>query len=127
MADGAGVQDSVEVVREIRVTLLEFSITPNVIQIQAGEKVRFTVTNVGSIFHTFTFDLGGQQVSVDLSAGETGTTEVLTFGQAPQVRFYCQPHEFVPMVGVINVSSGGSAGSGGTTATASAEDNDDGY
>lgn len=126
-SDRAGVQDSVEVVREIRVTLLEFSITPNNIQIQAGEKVRFTVTNVGSIFHTFTFDLGGQLVSVDLSAGETGTTEILTFGEAPQVRFYCQPHEFVPMVGVINVSSGGSAGSGGTTTTASAEDSDDGY
>jgi len=121
------VQDSVEIVREITVTLVDFSIIPSTISIQAGEKVRFTVTNAGTLFHTFTFDLGGQLVSVDLSAGETGTTEILTFGEAPQVRFYCQPHEFVPMVGVINVSSGGSAGSGGTTTTASAEDSDDGY
>ena len=56
MADGAGVQDSVEAVREIRVTLLEFSITPSAIRVQAGEKVRFTITNAGSIFHTFTFE-----------------------------------------------------------------------
>ena len=122
--DGAGVQDDVEVVRVINVTLVEFSIIPSVISIQAGEKVQFNVTNAGSVFHTFTFELGGQQVSVDLLAGETGTTDVLTFGQAPQVRFFCQPHEFVPMVGVINVSGGETSAASGNTTTNSAEEND---
>ncbi len=101
--DGVGVQDSVEVVREISVVLTEFAITPSVLEIQAGQKVRFTVTNAGMFFHTFTFDLGGQRISVDLLAGETGTTEVLTFTTPAANPFWCVPHEFVPMTGVINV------------------------
>jgi plastocyanin len=101
--DGVGVQDSVEVVREISVVLTEFAITPSVLEIQAGQKVRFMVTNAGMFFHTFTFDLGDQRVSVDLLAGETGTTEILTFTTPAANPFWCAPHEFVPMTGVINV------------------------
>jgi plastocyanin len=101
--DGVGVQDSVEVVREISVVLTEFTITPSALEFQAGQKLRFMVTNAGTFFHTFTSDLGDQRVSVDLLAGETGTTEILTFTTPVANPFWCAPHEFVPMTGVINV------------------------
>ena len=121
--DGVGAQDNVEIVREINVVLTNFAITPNVIQIQAGEKVRFNVTNMSGIFHTFTFDLGGQRVSVDLLGGQTGTTDVLTFDAPATNPFWCVPHQSIGMTGTMTVGDGGS---GGTTTTTSST-GDDGY
>ena len=118
--EGIGVQDSVEVVREISVVLTEFTFTPSVISIQAGEKVRFTATNAGNLFHTFTFQVGDVLIDLPLQSGETKSTEVLTFDEPATNPFWCQPHQFsYNMVGTITVGEGGDSGSGTTTSSGS--------
>ena len=72
-------------VREINVDASEFKFEPATITAQVGQPVRVTVTNTGSLEHTFTVtELGveeplpvGQTIMVEFTPAQSGTLELV--------------------------------------------------
>ena len=94
-------------VREITVTTEDFFFDPSGIDLTPGEKVKFTVTNPTTTFHTFTIALtsGKEQILLDLpmNGGETQSVE-FTVPQVPaSLYLFCIPHESIGMTGSVNV------------------------
>ena len=83
--------------REILVTVKDFFFAPSSIKVGPGEQVRFTVTNAGLIFHTFTIAMssGKEQIFIDLDldSGET-KGEVITIPEGvTSLYLFCRIHE----------------------------------
>lgn len=95
--------------RIIKVSMTEFSFIPNVVEIKAGETVKFIITNDGVIDHEFEVvtqhaidehiqgghdghdgNKGeqGDELELELAAGETGELTV-TFDEAQELFFAC--------------------------------------
>ena len=113
--------------REISVVATAYQFVPAVILVQPGEQIIITVTNGGMIFHTFTFNMGAQEIHLPLNPGETKSTEVLTFVEPQQVLFWCRPHQYAPMTGTIEVSSDGASPTSPATESESGGDPDYDY
>ena len=109
------------------VVATEFQFDPPAILVQPGEQIIITVTNGGGTFHTFTFEIGSQEIDLPLNPGDTASTPVLTFQEPQQVLFWCQPHRLVPMVGTIEVGTGGDASTSSPTGSDSGGDPDYDY
>ena len=94
-------------VREITVTTEDFFFDPSGINLTPGEKVKFTVTNPTSEFHTFTIALtsGKDQILLDLPiiGGETQSAEFTVPPGFASLYLFCIPHESIGMVGSVNV------------------------
>lgn len=105
---------------------LEFS--PETINIQVGDTVRWT--NVGNMPHTVTStdtetdDPAERQPNgefdEDLSPGEEVT---VTFDEAGEFHYYCQPHNAQDMIGTVIVAEQDDDGTG-TGADAGADDSE---
>ncbi len=98
-------------VREIKVTTQDFFFDPSDVGLTPGEKVKFTVTNPTTTFHTFTLALtsGKQQILLDLpmNGGETQSTEFTVPPVAGSLYLFCIPHESIGMTGSVNVGGQG--------------------
>ncbi|MCZ6535031.1 MAG: plastocyanin/azurin family copper-binding protein [Chloroflexi bacterium] len=94
-------------VREITVTTEDFFFDPSGINLTPGEKVKFTVTNPTSEFHTFTIALtsGKDQILLDLPliGGETQSAEFTVPPGSDSLYLFCIPHESIGMTGSVNV------------------------
>ena len=91
------------------VTLRNFQIVPNVLEVRAGERARFSVSSTGA-GHTFTIPALG--VNVRLPAG---TTRIVEFevpdGASGDIQLLCRLHSSGGggMVGKLRVNNGGGA------------------
>jgi uncharacterized cupredoxin-like copper-binding protein len=97
--------------RDVKITLKEFSLTPNRVSVPRGQAVRFTVTNAGTVNHNFTVELESQKIEKTLFAqnlkpGETKTAE-FTFTAAGEWEMYCpvDAHKDRGMLGKITVAT----------------------
>ena len=83
-------------VREITVTTENYFFGPSVVDLTPGEKVKFTVTNPTSEFHTFTIALssGKDQILLDLPliGGETQSAEFTVPTGSACLYLLCIPH-----------------------------------
>jgi plastocyanin len=77
-----------------------FSFTPSTIDGSAGQKITFTIKNMGSVPHTFTID--SMNVDVTVSPGSETTVDV-TFPASGTVDFYCKFHKSMGMTGTLEV------------------------
>ena len=98
-------------VRTINVSMNEFSFDPHMIKVEAGETIRFIITNDGVIKHEFEVSTQheidehmtdghegnhddehesgeAEEFEITLGAGETGEL-VVTFGEAQELFFVC--------------------------------------
>ncbi|MDP3062075.1 MAG: cupredoxin domain-containing protein, partial [Chloroflexota bacterium] len=88
--------------REIKVTATYPAFSPSMIEVKAGEKVRFVVTST-DMYHTFTVpDLG---IDLQLDAGQTKSVEVTIPSGKAEIGFYCDPHRYDGMVGKLVVTA----------------------
>jgi plastocyanin len=100
---------------QITVELADFSFAPTVLEGEAGQSLSVDLSNVGMAPHTFTID--GEDVDVQLGAGESGQAEV-TFPDSGALVFYCRFHISGGMLGGLSVGGdlkaapGGSGGGG---------------
>jgi plastocyanin len=77
-----------------------FFFSPSTLSGTAGQKLTITVTNEGSVPHTFTID--SLNVDVTLNPGASQQVDV-TFPQSGSVQFYCRFHKTQGMVGSLEV------------------------
>ena len=78
-----------------------FFFSPATLDGSAGQKITFTVKNVGSSPHTFTVDSLNIDVTVEPGAD---TTVDVTFPASGTVPFYCKFHKAVGMTGSLQVA-----------------------
>ena len=78
-----------------------FSFTPSTLDGSAGQKITFTIKNVGSVPHTFTID--SMNVDVTVSPGSETTVDV-TYPTSGTVEFYCKFHKSSGMTGTLEVA-----------------------
>ena len=93
--------------REITIVQTNFQFTPNVVTVNPGETVIFTVVNMGGIFHTFTLAFEDVAIDLELLGGETKSTGPLTFPTGGmgvvEIGWHCRPHQAIGMTGTIQV------------------------
>jgi len=77
-----------------------FFFSPSTIDGSAGQKITFTVKNVGSAPHTFTID--NLNIDVTVQPGDEMTVDV-TFPTSGTVEFYCKFHKSMGMTGTLEV------------------------
>jgi plastocyanin len=78
-----------------------FSFSPATLDGSAGQKITFTIKNVGSVPHTFTID--SMNIDVTVSPGSQSTVDV-TFPTSGTVEFYCKFHKAMGMTGTLGVA-----------------------
>ena len=78
-----------------------FSFSPSTLDGSAGQKITFTIKNVGSVPHTFTID--SMNIDVTVSPGSDTTVDV-TFPTSGTVEFYCKFHKASGMTGTLGVA-----------------------
>jgi plastocyanin len=83
------------------VSAQNFSFTPSELDGTAGQSLKLTVTNDGSVAHTFTID--SEQVDITLQPGQSQQVSV-TFPQSGSVEFYCKFHVSSGMKGTLTVA-----------------------
>ena len=77
-----------------------FSFTHSTIDGSAGQKITFTIKNMGSVPHTFTID--SMNIDVTVPPGSETTVDV-TFPTSGTVDFYCKFHKSMGMTGTLEV------------------------
>jgi uncharacterized cupredoxin-like copper-binding protein len=90
--------------REIKIVTTEMKFTPDVIQAKAGEQIKFTIANKGTVLHEFVSDeLKFQEIEV--YPGETKSVMV-TMPAAGEYPFYCEAkgHHEAGMAGKVLVA-----------------------
>lgn len=92
--------------REIIVETHNFYFEPEVINVEPGEEIKFTVKNPSSAFHTFTVYHSRTEreeavVDISLSAGEEKSVTVTMPDEEQELYLVCLPHEGVEMIGSI--------------------------
>ena len=97
-----------EEIREIIVETHNFYFEPEVINVEPGEEIKFTVKNPSSAFHTFTVyhtrtEREEAVVNISLSAGEEKSVTVTMPDEEQELYLVCLPHERVEMIGSIIV------------------------
>ena len=105
------------VLRTIKISEKEFSLTPNSVKLSKTGTYEFQVTNDGTITHAFEVETGGDEIkSDDIAPGETLAVRV-SFSNDGSFEMYCpiDGHKDQGMKGAIGVGS--EAGSGGMTTT----------
>jgi len=90
-------------VRDVNISLTEFSFTPAQIEARSGERLRLVVTNAGKLSHRFVSE--ELKASSDLSSGKTETVEVIVPGTKGSYAFTCDVpgHEPAGMRGQLEV------------------------
>ena len=78
-----------------------FFFSPSALAGSAGQKLTLTVTNAGTVTHTFTID--SEHVDVTLQPGDSQQVDV-TFPQSGSVDFYCKFHVSGGMKGTLQVA-----------------------
>lgn len=114
-------------VREIQVTVDNFSFSPDAIDVQPGETVRFVVVNASPTFHTFTIvnapdDRGQPLVDLSLQPEQTATAVVTIPETSGQLYLFCRPHEPVPMKGAVHVHAPAATDVGQTGSAATVDE-----
>ena len=71
---------------DVTLTVKDFAFDPATLDVSAGEHT-ITITNTGSVEHSFTLD--DDSVSQDVEAGESAT---VTFDAAETIGFHCEYH-----------------------------------
>jgi len=112
----------VEARSSFSVSLTEFAISPAMIHAPAGQELTFSISNDGSVPHTFAVDTGNEvKETPEIQAGSTASLIVPAL-EAGDYRFYCtiSGHADLGMEGSLMVAAGGviaAGGSGGSGAT----------
>jgi plastocyanin len=105
--------------QDLKVDLGDFSFTPKTPTVRAGEKINFTLVNVGRFPHNLTIQgPGGATANVaaaNIAAGQTGTGSY-TFSAPGTYTFWCPVgmHRANGMEGTFQVTAVGAAASAGT-------------
>lgn len=84
----------------------EMFFDPDTITASAGSTYTVNLENVGTQLHDFTIDdLGGEEVHVEVEAGESGTAELSIPDETGEWDFYCSVpgHREAGMEGVLTV------------------------
>jgi uncharacterized cupredoxin-like copper-binding protein len=114
---GSNNAGSGSVIKTIRVSEKEYSLSPSTITVSKAGTYAFEITNNGTITHAFTIEQkggGAKKVQAgDISPGSKKTIDY-TFSSGHSYEMYCpiDGHKAMGMAGTISI--GGSA-SGGTT------------
>jgi FtsP/CotA-like multicopper oxidase with cupredoxin domain len=119
------------------VTLTEFAISPEMIHAPSGQDLAFSVTNDGTMPHTFAIDTGGELIETpELQPGETQALEVSAL-DAGEYQTLCtiSGHAGLGMTGtlmvmaegVVAAGASGTAGATGSHATMTVEEMLDGH
>lgn len=90
-------------VREIPVTLKDFAIEPQAIEVKKGETVKLVVKNEGAVQHDFAI-VGTDAKTEMIDAGGEATLEY-TAAEAGELKFICSVagHDALGMTGTIKV------------------------
>jgi plastocyanin len=88
--------------KDVAITAADFSLTPATITAAAGQKINVTLTNSGSVEHSFT--VGSTDVT-EADGGATGTGEYTV--KAGDTEFHCKYHP-TTMKGTITISGSSS-------------------
>lgn len=98
---------------QVSLTAMDFSFSPNQLNVPAGATVTVNFTNNGHTTHSFTLDNGN--ASQDASAGSS-TTVTFTAPQSGTLTFHCKYHP-TQMMGTITIGGSGGSGAGGGSST----------
>ncbi len=98
--------------REITVGMGEYAFLPALIEVGAGERVRFVFRNTGRLEHDFATDDRGRALGlthVHLAPGASSTLDWTAPAQPAEVRIVCTivGHETLGMVGKLVVKARG--------------------
>jgi plastocyanin len=74
------------------VTAQDFAFSPAQVSIPAGQLTEIAATNKDGALHTFTYTVGGQTFSHDLTPGAT-TKFLVKLDAAGTVNYWCEPHK----------------------------------
>ena len=90
-------------VREVKISLTEFSFTPAQIEAKSGEHLRLVLTNAGKLSHRFVSE--DMKASRDVAAGITEIVDVVAPGAKGIYAFTCDVpgHEQAGMRGQLEV------------------------
>jgi uncharacterized cupredoxin-like copper-binding protein len=90
--------------REIKIETAEMKFTPDVIQAKAGEQIKFTIVNKGTVLHEFVSD-ELKFAEIEVYPGETKSV-VVTMPAAGDYPFYCEAkgHQEAGMAGKVLVA-----------------------
>lgn len=90
-------------VREVNISLTEFSFTPAQIEARSGERLRLVLTNAGKLSHRFVSE--DLKASRDIAPGTTETVDVIIPGNKGSYAFTCDVpgHEQAGMRGQLEV------------------------
>jgi uncharacterized cupredoxin-like copper-binding protein len=105
------------VMKTVRVSEKEYSLTPSTLTVSTPGTYAIHVTNKGTITHAFEIEGNGvEQETSDIQAGSSATLNV-TFTKNGSYEIYCpiDGHKDEGMKGTLTV--GNAAGGGGTTST----------
>jgi uncharacterized cupredoxin-like copper-binding protein len=98
--------------REITVGMGEYAFLPAIIEVGAGERVRFVFRNTGRLEHDFATDDRGRALGlmhVHLAPGASSTLDWTAPAQPAEVRILCTivGHETLGMTGKLVVKARG--------------------
>lgn len=90
--------------REVKIVTTEMKFSPDVIQAKAGEQIKFTIENKGTVLHEFVSD-ELKFAEIEVYPGETKSV-VVTMPAAGDYPFYCEAkgHHEAGMAGKVSVS-----------------------
>lgn len=110
----------------VRVQQVDDHFQPSSLNGHAASPLTVSLTNAGSVAHTFTID--GLGVDKTLAPGESATV-TFTPAAAGTLTFYCRFHRSLGVIGTITVSGPGGSGSAPATPapTAGSYSNGSGY
>ncbi len=103
----------------------DYFFSPKVLKGTAGQKITVDLTNKGSVEHNFS--VAGENVSVSVQPGKTGTAQV-TFPKSGSVQFFCKFHKSLGMTGMLLAPGAAmnTSTSGGSTTTTNTTTNSGG-
>ncbi len=100
--------------REVKVEVKSFSIHPETLNLEPGQRVKFTVSNISSTLHTFTVATTSEKkeilVDLELNGGDSKSQEIIVASNVPTLYYFCRFHES-SMEGTFQVG-GSTAGDG---------------
>jgi plastocyanin len=108
---------------EVEVEQDDFYFNPTFVKAKPGSTVKVTLSNEGTVPHTFTID--ALHVDQTIPKGEKKVVTV-TLPSSGAVAFYCKFHKGQGMQGAFYFNAGDSVGSGGGGTTPSGSSDDSG-
>ena len=113
-SSGSGPASPTPAARTVMITAKEYSLTPNQVSANVGERITFELHNMGTMAHGLEVELpaGDEEIDGLVNPGDTGELTVTMPSNAGSFEYYCPVpgHKQLGMVGTLTVAQGTATG-----------------